>query len=220
MIFGRPERKKPQLGQPPAHLFLEESAHVRTASKLERLKDAVLRDKPHGQTLLQEYLDLFAGSLEDFRITYTREGGKPFDDLVVESITNFTPYRDNFVDFLLFATNYMNDAETYDRLFGFLEEIIPYKDRPQGISSWYEISSDNYRFFLYEMFLYLIAVLIKCRRFAEAVRFMDGEYHHTDAIGGTRYRNDGAEVFSGYVESLDEMPTTGCNLGRPASSPT
>jgi SEFIR domain len=56
-IYGRPERKKPQLGQPPAHLFVVHETHVKTAGKLDRLKDAVQRGKPHTQAMLQEYLE-------------------------------------------------------------------------------------------------------------------------------------------------------------------
>jgi hypothetical protein len=73
-IYGRPERPKPPLGQPPAHLFMTDAPHVKPAGKLERLKDAVQRGKPHTQAILQEYLDVFRDSLEDFRIEYTPQG--------------------------------------------------------------------------------------------------------------------------------------------------
>jgi TIR domain len=214
VIFGRPERKKPQLGQPPAHLFAEDGTHVKTASKLDRLKDSVQRQRPHVQAVLQEYLDLFAESMEDFRITYDRGSDPPFDEQVLASIKAFLPYRDNFVDFLWFAANYMNDTETYDRVFSFLETVIPYKSRPDKLNSWSEASFDNYRFILYELFLYLIACLIKTKRYSAAVRFIDAEYHHTDTLGGTGYRKEGVSVFNEPVESLDQWRNQRLRLNR------
>ncbi len=63
--------------------------------------------------------------MEDFRIAYDPRAATPFDEQVVASVKAFAPYKDNFVDFLLFAANYMNEAEAYDHLFGFLEQIVP-----------------------------------------------------------------------------------------------
>jgi hypothetical protein len=213
-IYDRPELKRPPLGRPPAHLFAEEATQVKTAGYLARLKDAVKRERPHVQAVLQEYLDLFAESLEDFRLTYNPKSDPPCDEQVVQSINAFTGYRDNFTDFVLFATAYMNNTETYDHIFAFLERIAPYRDRPEKVGSWSEVSFDNYRFFLYEMFLYLIAALIKSKRHAAASRFIDGEYHFPENLGGSRYVREGAGAFNLPVLSLEEMRNQRLGLRR------
>ncbi len=214
VLFGRPELKKPQLGKPPAHLFVEGATDVKVAGKLERLKDAVKRERPYAHTALQEYLDLFADSLEDFRLAYDPKAPVPFDDQVVASISAFTPYRDSFVECMLFLAAYMNDPDAYDRVFAFLEAILPFRDRPEKMSSYYQVSFDNYRFILYELFLYLVAGLIKTRRYTAAVRFMNGEYHFTESLGGTRYRKERADVFNNPVASLDEQRNQRLKLNR------
>jgi hypothetical protein len=213
-IFDRPELRKPALGRPPAFLFAEPATQVKTAGHLARLKDAVKRERPHVQAILQEYLDLFAESLEDFRLTCDPKSDPPFDEQVVASINAFTGYRDNFVDFVLFAAAYLNDTETYDRTFSFLERIAPYKDRPEKMTGYFEVSFDNYRFILYELFLYLIAALIKSKRYAAAVRFMDGEYHYPEALGGSRFVKEGAGAFNEPVRSLDEIRNHRLRLNR------
>lgn len=214
VIYGRPELRKPQLGQPPSHLFDTDTTHVKTAGKLERLKDAVTRGKPYVYTVLQEYLDVFVESMEDFRISYSRNDPTPFDDQVIASVMSFTPYRDNFIDFILFAAGYMNDQDSYDRIFEFLEQLLPFKDRPENVSNYYEESFDNYRFILYELFLYLIAALIKTKRYTAAAKSMHGEYTYPDSRSAGRYRKQGADAFNEYVRSLDEHRNNRLQLRR------
>jgi TIR domain len=204
-IFARPERKKPPLGVPPAHLFIEDAVHVKTAGKLQRLKDAVERGKPNTQAMLQDYLDVFLESLENFRVEFHRNPKEPFDQTVRNSIHSFGPYRDNFIDFILFIAAYMNENETYERLLEFLQEAIPYQSRPAAAQSHYEGSTDNYRFILTELFLYMIAGLVRAKRSAAASRFIEAEYHFTKTLGGSQYTQAGISALNETVRSLSRM---------------
>jgi len=202
-LYNRPERTKPQLGKPPAHLFTETSVLVKPAGKLEKLKFAVLNGKPYYRGTLQEYLDCYAESLEDFRINFRANDGRTDEKKIVDSIDSFLPYRDNFVDFLLFVVDYLNDQDTLDRIHGFLEAILAYRDRPASITQWEDHWWDNYRYILYELFLHLLAVLVKKKQYAIAARFIEAEYNCRRGIGEERYDQCGVGGFREYAATLD-----------------
>src|SRR5262249_10094004 len=105
-IYGRPELQKPPLGTPPAYIFAALPTQVKTLHKLEGLKQAVRDENPYVKAVLREYLETFAHSLEDFRIQGNAADAPALDDQIFDSIMRFLPYRDNFVDFAVFAADY------------------------------------------------------------------------------------------------------------------
>jgi hypothetical protein len=201
-LFGRPEKKKPPLGKPPHYLFQEENTHVKTASCLLRLKDAVVRQKPHVGALRREYLEGFVEAMEDFRIEYV--GGEPdFTEKVLASIKSFLPYRDNFLEFAELAASYLDDEETYVAVVEFFEKVLPYQSRPASQNAWYEDSTDNYRFLVWELFLYWVATLIRHNRYQAAATFMEGEYHCTESLGGGPHKMEGVGAFYSPIRSFE-----------------
>lgn len=213
MICGKPERVKPPLGKRPQHLLQDDAPFVKTAGKLNRLKDSIQRGKPHGQALLQEYFDTFIGALEDFRIRYDRDN-EPFDEAVYQSICSFRPYRDTFIELVFFIANYMDEAASYDKLFSFLESLIPFQMSPENVGGHYEIDFDNYRFFATEFFLSLIAALIKSKKYSAAGQFMDHRYSFPRNLNGNDWQSGNASVFNKHVKSISEIRKERLKLRR------
>jgi hypothetical protein len=164
--------------------------------------------------MLQEYLDVFLESFADFRIGFKREDKVPFDERLIENITAFLPYRDVFVDSILFVAAYMNDAESYDQLFEFLQESIVYLSPPDGAVSHYEVDTDNFNFILRELVLYLVAGLIKGKRYAAAARFIESEYAFRSSPDRSRFRHSGVGIFDHYCRTLDEYRNSRLKLER------
>src|SRR5438045_2726186 len=59
--------------------------------------------------------------------------------------------RDNFLECTFFVANYMNEVESYDRVFEFLQEVIPYMSSPYGVSGSHKVDTENYVFILHEL---------------------------------------------------------------------
>jgi hypothetical protein len=211
-LFGRPERKKPPLGDPPPYLFKEEVTHVKTAGRFQRLKDAVDKSKPYVDALLNDYLESFLNALRDFRISCDGPAESEFDEKVLASVTSFLPYRDSFLEFADFVARFMDREHTYDAVFDFFESLLPFKERPVTENSWYEPSTDNYRFIAYELFLYWLATLIQNKRYTAATRFIEDTYHYTEYFGGGRWIAKGVSAFNCRIWSLDEYRNTHRNL--------
>src|SRR5262249_3242353 len=104
--------------------------------------------------------------------------------------------------------------ETYDAVFDFLERLLPFQSRPASEQSWYDVSTDNYRFIIYELFLYWIAILIHRKRYTSAARFIEGTYNYTEYLGGGTYLADGIGAFYEPIPSLDEHRNSRLHLRR------
>lgn len=201
-LHGRPERVKPSLGKPPAHLLAESSPSVRPAAKLERLKNAVDRNKPGTHAMLQEYLDVFLEGLEDFRLKADPKDVAHFDDAVVQSIADFLPWRDNFLDMIGFVSGYMGDATCIDKLTVFLERLAAFGNRRENGGDSRD-ATDNYRFIKHELFLSTVALLFKKRHFDFARALLDHEYHVARTLDGEEFRMEGIRAFNDDIMSLD-----------------
>lgn len=96
--------------------------------------------------------------------------------MVVRTAQDFLPYRDNIIDAFTVVANYVNSEDGYDHTFDFLEKLLAFQFRPDGMSSYYETSFDNFRFINYELALYFIGVMAKAKRYTIIRRFFESIY--------------------------------------------
>jgi hypothetical protein len=182
-IFDKPLLVEPPLGEPPEFLKEELNLFTSTGSKLQSLKSAVLNDKPTARGLMIEYLRSYTEAAKGFRFNIQEHSNISSEEVKI-SIHKFLPYRDEFIDFISFISLYIDDAEAYKRIFQFFQSLLPYKD-PPPLTAGFDHIGDNFRFILYEMFLYMIAALIKNEKFEMADMFMRQDY-----FVGSRRGND------------------------------
>lgn len=208
-LYNKPSLRRPPLGTPPAYVVTEESVVLKTSHKVAQVKNAILNDRRSTQGLIHDYLDNFLLSLEDFRL----QGGSrsDFDESVLESIEKMLPLRDDFIEFVD-ATFKYGDKIDLDKFHSFFEKLISFRFKPETVTSWTEIDFDNYKFFLYELFLYFIAILFNLRKYKEASFFIHSQYFFHYNSG--KLKNLGIEVFNPYVRSLDEIRNKRLNLRR------
>lgn len=204
VIFDAPAKKKPPIGKPPAHLFATTPTHVKTAGAYQRLKNAVENQRPHVKAYFEAYLNLFLDSLEDFRLTPTKDNRATWDEEVVASIDHFTPYRDNFVECLLLMLSFTTASETDEALIAFLEKLIPFQELPDNTGGS-EVDCDNFAFITCELFLYLIAACLRAKRYGSAALFIESEYHLTKRCGGTEFYVGSSCQCESYIKSLEVL---------------
>lgn len=174
-IFDKPLHVKPPLGNRPS--FLEEGADdsiMRTATQLRRANTAIREGRSNCAALVADYFNSFAHEMEKLRM---RPSAEPLDELVFQSISSFTPYRNEVVQLIDDLALHRPGEETAALLHRWLEKLFRYTHRPDGVTSWREVDFDNYRFLSHELFLYVVAVLLRHERFAEASRLLCSEYY-------------------------------------------
>jgi len=173
-VFDKPLYVKPELGKAPIFATEGPAISLGTTALFKRTMDAIKSSKPAASGLLSEYLDLFAQNLERFRISKT-DG--EFDDAVVQSIQDFLPYRNEFIQLLVTITQYDPSDDSMQKLHRFFESLIPYMDRPENAHQRHEWDYDNFKFIVHELFLYTIAILVKYERFTQASLLMGQHYY-------------------------------------------
>jgi hypothetical protein len=115
--------------------------------------------------------------LEKFRIAYN---GDEFDDLVVKSIGEFLPYRNELTELFLAIASYRPDGEMIEAAHRFFERLLPFTYPPPNVHQWYEVEFDNLKFIIHELFLCCIGSFIKFERFVAAAYFIETEYYFAD----------------------------------------
>lgn len=158
-VFDEPLHKKPEIGQKPTFL-VEDGRAVKlgTSARFKRAMDAVRSGREFANAAVEEYFGVLAEELEQLRI---REKAEPFDDQVVESIDNFLPYRDEAISVFSTIALYRDQPENRRNVHRFFERLIPYLNRPAGVSSWEEWDFDNFKFMIHELYIYAVATFIK-----------------------------------------------------------
>ena len=199
ILFGKPVVEKPPLGSPPPFVLEESETEAIIVPRIEELKLEILRNQPFALT--ENYYNDFLKKFDDFG--YIRGGSDHFDDMVIKSINDWTPLRDNFIDFfsvIIESDKYFN----IESFHSFLEKSIKYVDRPEGLTSWHGYEWDNYKFMLTELFLHISATLINKEKYEYLSYILKKPYLIEDYNTG-KYRPLSFAYFENYITSLDDM---------------
>lgn len=199
-IYDKPLYIKPELGKRPSFLEESEGISLGTTAAHKRAISAIKGNKPFSSGAMDEYLATFSTNLERFRIT---EKKGEFDDQVIESIEQFIPYRNEAISLFITIAQYAPSEENISKIHRFFEGVIPYINRPEHINSWNEWDFDNFKFIAHELFLYLVAILIKHERFTEVNLLLSQQYY---VSGRSDYGTDvmvGHDIFRAYLTSIE-----------------
>lgn len=171
-IFDKPLYIKPKLGEPPS--FLDENKiYLGINDKYRKAIDALQNGKHIAKGATFDYLDGINTNLENFRIEPKMD---QLDDQIIKSINDFLPYRNEFIRIIESITKYENSLEYNEMLHNFFENMLKYYDRPEDVYQWNDVSFDNFRFIIHELFLYTVTILIKAGCIDTATYLLKEEY--------------------------------------------
>lgn len=212
-LFDKPANRRPPRGNPPPYILSEESVYLRTIHKVKAAQNALINEKQNSQAFIDDYFATFIEALNDFGISKEElENTDYIDELVFTKIDSLKTLRNDFIDFLEVLFTYSINLNM-DKFISFLEKIIEFskKIELEKISSYH--MTDHYKFFFYEMFLYLITIMIEKEKYKEigeilSVTFMvyNNRYRRTDSYTFVEFRP--------YIESLDKIRNIRLNLRR------
>lgn len=198
-IYGRPSYKKPSKGVPPSYLSEDvENNSYRCISVQKQLRHALMNNSNSFFGLFEEFFDSVLSHLE---LQRTKHLDKPFEERVLASISDLIPLRDSIVDVVMDICRYREVFPT-DKIKSFFEKVLKFNYPPEHVTSWREIDFDDYRFFSYELILYVLAILIKNERYSEAANLIHSHYFFQDAH---QIQDRNIAVFNNYLHSLEEI---------------
>lgn len=200
-IYNKPLYIRPEIGSKPAFLNENNSISLGTTTSFRRALSAVKEYKPFASGAIDDYFSIFIGNMERYRIVRNES---EFDNLVIESIEQFIPYRNEMISLLTAIAQYRPEEEYIVKIHRLFESMIPFMSRPETVMSYYETDFDNFKFIIHELFLYFSAIMLKYERFDELDLFLKNQYYITKNTGYTdNGASTGYEVFRQYVESLE-----------------
>ena len=174
-VFDRPLYIKPPIGDVPGFIADgDRVATMATASRFRRASNAIRHGRDEAPTLVAEYFETVSTEFSNLRIQ--SDSDKYFDDLVVESIESFLPYRNEILEVFILLAKF-NAKDSAMLVHRFLENLIPYMNPPPNVGSYREWDFDNYRFVVHELYLYAVACFIRYERFDAAESLMSTTYY-------------------------------------------
>ncbi len=173
-VFDMPLYEKPDIGLPPAFLSGDESISLGTTRDFKRAINAIKDGKTYASGAMDDFFRIFAENLERFRLTAT---GESFDELVVRSIEEFLPYRNEAISMFVTIAQYAPSKENITKIHRFLEKLIPYTVAPPNIRERNEIDFDNFKFIVHEIFLYAVSILLKYELFDQVNYLLSNQYY-------------------------------------------
>jgi SEFIR domain-containing protein len=173
-IFDEPLHKKPSIGKKPEFLSNDSSINISTSTIFRRVVDSIKNGKSYAEGATTEYFNTFIHELKKFEII---EYEGEFDDKVIENIEQFVPYRNEIIQIILTINSYNASFKYIEIIHKFFEKLIPFLYPKESLQYSNYSKNDNLKFIIHELFLYVIASLIKNERFDDLTYLLNTNYY-------------------------------------------
>ena len=198
-IYDKPLHIPPKLGKAPSYIVEDGTVvKIQTSVTYSRAIEAIKANKSFYVASVSDFFDDILRGLPEFNPD--READ-PYDDEVVKFIDAFTPYRNEIINILEALTKYAPDTSYLEPTKKFLEGFYPFTVRGEDDLSCREWDWDVHKFLHHEIFLYIIAVLIKREKFKEACNLINGEYFIKNAHEKAKLKD--VSLFRKHLKSLE-----------------
>jgi hypothetical protein len=218
LLFGKPLYQKPSVGKPPTYISQNQSSPSNPAiSKFASFKQAFLQGKKGIASYREDFLEECFAYTDRLR-TRQPPQENAFGEKVLTVCGELVPIRNLLIDWLLLEANPQNRDQFDDVLSAVIEKLIELKSRPKELTSYNDVWFEAHSLFVYETFLYLLAVLLKSGDFITIHGVLNSNYlkpeteiHNTN----DRFVNFGA-CFA-LAQALQLVPPNGGRYLSPAA---
>lgn len=159
-LFDKPFNVRPPLGKRPAFLDDDKNIKLATNTDFMRAQSAIKEGKFHALSSVRNFLDKMIEQLPLLRFEST-----PYNDYdyFKENLSNFIPYRNQIIEIVRLIVRNKLGVEYYIAIHRFIEEYMYFYYSDTSASQWSDAYSDNFKFWGYELFLYIVAILVRER---------------------------------------------------------
>lgn len=164
-LYGKPLYVKPQLGKAPSYIVNDiKTPNNPAVAKFASLKQAFSNGSPGLRGYRSDFINSCFESLNSIR---TRERPVVEDEgqKIVDDCGHLVGVRDLIVDWVLLEGE-ISSGVFNDALINVLERLREEKAMPQNAAAWESAWLEAHKLFMYELFLYLVAALIKVGAFS------------------------------------------------------
>ncbi|OCA92612.1 SEFIR domain-containing protein [Pseudobacillus wudalianchiensis] len=212
-IYQKPQYSKPKKGNPPAWLNEGEVPYFRTKNVLKQLRDAIDRNPKRFGGLSSQFIDTFFESLDELQIKVEEmKDDPPLDQIIYDKVHIMLPLREDFIEFVELHCSYTENLDI-NMFTDFFETIIRYSEAPTEWTSYHQLQFDHYKFLIHELFLYLITILLKKKRYQDTAQLVNRPYFYRTRSRSELYQGTFGD-FRQYSRALNEIRKARLNLNR------
>ena len=163
-LFGKPLFQKPPIGKVPAFISEDSPAVSNPAiSRFTTFKQAFLQGRTGLDLYRRDFLDTCFQYVDALRVRTEPNPKKNFGEDVLETCGKLTSARDVITDWIVLEGN---SGEQFGEILSTtLEKLLELRSRPKEVNSWDHVWFEAHRLFAYELFLYIVAALMKVGAF-------------------------------------------------------
>ncbi|WP_448698606.1 SEFIR domain-containing protein [Mucilaginibacter sp. AW1-3] len=159
-ILNRPLLAKPKLGKVPSYIFEDTPINFKTTALVRGFDSQLDRFPNRGNSISRDFFDAFFDNLKDFRISSISNLRIDAGKQILENLHQYTPLRDDFIDFIVKISNGNFEFDT-DILIRFFEQLPSLFYPEESVGSWSNHQFDNFRFIVHELLIYTVAIFLK-----------------------------------------------------------
>jgi hypothetical protein len=218
LLYGKPQHEKPKVGKIPAYVAEDSAIPSSPArAKFISLRQAILTGKPGIGMYRREFIDSCIDFADALRVR-ERPDVENLGKKILEDCGKLVPIRDLIIDWVLVDAEASPSGEFSEALIDMLERLRELKSRPPELNQWNEAWFEAHSLFVYEVFLYVVAALLKARAFEALHNIFTSHYllPSTERYGDKRFeRFDGFYAFSDTLNPV--LAPEGQRLYSPAA---
>jgi hypothetical protein len=199
-VFDKPVYVRPPIGKPPEFVADANAPSLGTSALARRAIDSIRSDRGYASGALGEYLSTFSANLERLRLS-TKDA--LVDELVVNSIDTFAPFRNEFVQVMSAYLQYGEPGSTARSIHRFFESLIAYYSPPDTQTSWSHFEFDHFKFVVHELFLYTLSAYLQSEDYASAAHLLSEQYYLAKNADRGRNASVSFVVVRDNLKSLD-----------------
>ena len=208
-ITDKPLYRRPVRGELPSYLFEDEKSHFKTNSLVKQINNCIFKNSKQAKYFINDFLKEFRSALIEFQIE-PNDFIEPYDEMILKNIDDMTNLRNDYVGFLQLSCN-DNTVFDIDIIINLFEDIYLYSEY-QGNNTYNGMIADHFKFFITELFLYTIVILVENKMFKEVNILLSTKYFLKE-----KFNNVSEAVFERfrfYIPSLEEYRKSRLKLDR------
>ncbi|HAT2746567.1 TPA: TIR domain-containing protein [Citrobacter farmeri] len=165
LLNGQPLEQKPKLGKKPS--YLDDNSPMPTSealAKLKTLKQAIIQDKKGLRGYRTDFLNSCWEYLDNLRPRVQPESTQRvyLANKIIEDSSAMLSIRNYIVDWVLIESEYANEDAIVEPLISLFEKMLELRSVPSDMQGgWNDAWFEAQHIFVCELFLYVIAALIK-----------------------------------------------------------
>jgi len=204
VLYGKPAHEKPAFGKTPSYISDSERRLLSpTAGKLSTLKNVLLQDPRRADACRQDFLDAAIAFADTLRVRQAPDLNNLHEKIFAD-LRALMPLRNDLIDWTVAESAVAEEDVFAPTLTVSLERILALRYRPAELTAWSNTWFEAMRLFVYEVFVYTIAALIRNNRFRVVHELFTTNYLLPESQIGGESQFDTFDAFYGYSEVLTD----------------